>query len=81
MVACKCHRRGDAGVSQKISANIRKIRKEKGVTQLDLALTIGFGAVTFFTNAENCQKDKHFNIEHIYKIANALKVDVVEFFR
>jgi len=26
---------------QKIAANIRKIRKEKGITQLDLALTIG----------------------------------------
>lgn len=64
-----------------ISANVKRLRKEKGVTQLDLALTIGFGAVTFFTNAENCQKDKHFNIEHIYKISKALDVDVVEFFR
>ncbi len=66
---------------KKISQNIKKIRKEKNRTQLDLALTIGFNSVTFYTNAENCKKNKHFNLEHIYKISKALEVDICEFFK
>ncbi|MCX6051075.1 MAG: helix-turn-helix transcriptional regulator [Campylobacterales bacterium] len=64
----------------KISTNIKKIRKAKGVSQLDVAQTIGMTSVTFYTNAENMKQGKHFNIEHIYKIAKYLEVDVKELF-
>ncbi|MCX6051185.1 MAG: hypothetical protein NTZ60_01615 [Campylobacterales bacterium] len=37
-------------------------------------------SVTFYTNAENMKQGKHFNIEHIYKIAKYLEVDVKELF-
>ena len=65
----------------KISSNIKKIRKAKGISQLDLALTIGLGSVTFYTNAENCKGGKHFNMEHLYKIAKALDVPLCEFLK
>ena len=64
----------------KIASNIRRLRKEQGKSQLDIALTIGLGSVTFYTNAESCRYGKHFNVEHLYKIAKALNVDVAQLF-
>ncbi|MEY4504776.1 MAG: hypothetical protein RL154_1072 [Pseudomonadota bacterium] len=69
-----------ANFHAKVAGNIKRIRKAKGISQLDIALSIGLGSVTFFTNAENCKKDKKFNLEHIYKIAKALEVDVKDLF-
>jgi transcriptional regulator with XRE-family HTH domain len=57
-----------------ISNNIKKHRVSKNISQLELALTIGMKSGAFFGNAENNTNDKHFNIEHIYKIAKALEV-------
>ena len=62
----------------RISKNIKKIRKEKNITQLDLALDIGIKSVAFYANCENNKYDKHFNLEHIYKIAKSLEVDYCE---
>lgn len=64
-----------------VAANIKKIRKEKGMTQLELALMIGQKSSAFYANAENHTKKRRFNLEHIYKISKALDVDVVEFFK
>ncbi|RXI26096.1 helix-turn-helix domain-containing protein [Aliarcobacter trophiarum] len=63
-----------------ISNNVKRIRKEKGFTQTDVALSMGFTTATFFTNAENFN-NKHFNLEHIIRIANILEVDICEFFK
>lgn len=59
-----------------ISQNVKTARKKKKVSQLDLALEIGIKSVAFYCNCENNKNDKHFNLEHLYKIAKALKVDV-----
>ena len=64
---------------QKIVTNIKKIRKEKGITQLDLALTIGHKSMSTIGKIEAGLEDKHYNIEHLYKIAKALDVDICEF--
>jgi transcriptional regulator with XRE-family HTH domain len=66
---------------QKIINNIRHIRKEKGITQLDLALTIGHKSMSTIGKIEADVEDKHYNIEHLYKISKALEVDVCEFFK
>jgi len=63
-----------------VAANIKRIRKEKGVSQLELALMIGQKSSAFYANAENSAKNRRFNLEHIYKIAKALDVDVTDFF-
>lgn len=58
-----------------------RIRKEKGVTQLELALSIGLKSVGLISVAEIYHNKKHFNIEHLYKIANVLDVEITDFFQ
>lgn len=64
-----------------IGNNVKKIRKEKNVSQLTLALAIGHKAVGTISMAELCINKKHFNIEHLVKIADVLEVDINEFFK
>ncbi len=64
-----------------VANNVKRIRLEKGVSQFDLALTIGQKGSGLIANAEICARGKRFNLEHLYKIAKALDVDVREFFR
>ncbi|WP_300446424.1 helix-turn-helix transcriptional regulator [Helicobacter mastomyrinus] len=64
----------------RISRKIRSLREERGVSQLDLALDIGIKSVAFYSNCENNRYGKHFNLEHCYKIAKSLEVDITEFF-
>ena len=64
-----------------IGQNVKDIRTEKGVSQLALAMAIGHKAVGTISMAEICLNNKHFNIEHLMKIAEVLEVDVCEFFR
>jgi len=63
-----------------ISKNVRQFREGKNITQLDLALDIGIKSVAFYSNCENNKYDKHFNLEHLYKIAKSLKIDINKFF-
>jgi DNA-binding XRE family transcriptional regulator len=65
---------------RKIGSNVMRIRKEKGMTQLELALSIGLKSVGLISVAEIYHNKKHFNIEHIYKIANVLEVEMSDFF-
>ncbi len=64
-----------------ISFNTKRIRHNKKISQSDIALAMGFTTPTFYTNAENCTQGKHFNLEHIIRIANYLDVDISEFFK
>jgi transcriptional regulator with XRE-family HTH domain len=63
-----------------ISSNVKKKRIEKGFSQLDLALEIGIKSVAFYSNCENLKYGKHFNLEHLYKLSNALDTNICEFF-
>ena len=63
---------------KQIGRNVKRVRKEKDVSQLALALAIGHKAVGTISMAELCLNGKHFNIEHLYKIADVLEVDVCE---
>jgi putative transcriptional regulator len=63
-----------------VSDKVRAFRTKQNMSQLELALTIGLKSAAFFGNAENNTNGKHFNIEHIYKIAKALNLDMKEFF-
>ena len=66
---------------KKVSQNVRKFREARQISQLDLALEIGIKSVAFYSNCESCRYAKHFNLEHIYKIAKALNIDICEFFK
>lgn len=63
-----------------ISKNVIRLRKEKNISQLDLATSIGHTSATFLGKAELLAENKHFNLEHLYKIALVLNVDINEFF-
>ncbi|NEW60869.1 helix-turn-helix transcriptional regulator [Sulfurovum sp. bin170] len=63
-----------------IANNIRKIRKEKNITQLDLALAIGHKSMSTIGKIEAGLENKHYNVEQLYKIAKVLEVDICDFF-
>ena len=67
-------------IYKQIGSNVKRIRKEKNVSQLALALAMGHKAVGTVSMAELCIQNKHFNIEHLVKIAEILDVDICEFF-
>ncbi|MGI0406781.1 helix-turn-helix domain-containing protein [Helicobacter himalayensis] len=56
------------------------MRKEKGLSQLELSLAIGYKSVSLVAGAEAGYKNIHFNLEHLYKIAQVLEVDIKELF-
>ena len=66
---------------ENISKKVKFFRESKNITQLDLALDIGIKSVAFYSNCENNKYDKHFNLEHLYKIAKSLKIDINDFFK
>ena len=55
-------------------------RRQKGVSQLDLSLAIGYKSVSLVAGAEAGYKNIHFNLEQLYRIAHALDVDIAVFF-
>lgn len=63
-----------------ISKNVIKYRKEKGYSQLQLALDIGLTGNAFIARAEKRTNNAHFNIEHLVKISTILNVDIEKFF-
>ena len=67
-------------IYKRISQNIKSIRQSKNISQQDIALAMGFTTATFYTNAESLKRGKHFNLEHLIKIANYLNVDIKELF-
>ena len=63
-----------------IGANVMRIRKEKGMSQLDLALAMGLKSVGLVSVAELYHNRKHFNLEHLYKISAALDIPISQLF-
>ncbi|MFY4805855.1 helix-turn-helix domain-containing protein [Aliarcobacter butzleri] len=63
-----------------ISENVKRIRTEKSKPQLDLVLEMGLKSTAFYSRCENFKDNHHFNLEHLYKIAIALNVDIKDFF-
>ncbi len=64
-----------------VGANVARIRKDRGVSQLDLALSIGLKSSGLISVAELYHNKRHFNLEHLCKIAAVLECDICEFFR
>ena len=64
---------------QTIGANVKRIRKEKKDTQIQLALAIGHNSVGHVAKAELYKYGKHFNLEQLYKISEILNVSIYQF--
>lgn len=61
--------------------NVKRLREKHNISQLDLSYKMGYKSVSLVSAAELCLDSKHFNIEHIYKIACILNVDICELFK
>ncbi|AGZ81199.1 helix-turn-helix domain-containing protein [Campylobacter fetus] len=70
-----------AAFYRQLSQNVKRLREQSQISQLELALEIGIKSVAFYSNCENNRYGKHFNIEHIFKISKALNVDIEELFK
>ena len=62
-----------------VGKNIKRIRKEKGLTQVQLADLVGYNDGTI-ANIENSSYQT-FSLEFIYVISKMLNVPIVEFFK
>ena len=65
----------------KVSANVARMRQERGYSQLRLALEIGLSGAAYLGRMEIRAKNHRFNLEHIAKIAKVLDVEITEFFK
>jgi len=63
-----------------VSSNVKKYRKEKGFTQMQLALDIGMSGGAYLGRAELRKANHHFNIVHLAKISKVLNVPIIKFF-
>ncbi len=61
-----------------ILRNVKKARTNAEMSQLTLSLKLGIKSIAFYSNCENLRYGKHFNLEHIYKIADALDINICE---
>ena len=68
-------------IYKQIGTNVKRVRTKKNVSQLALSLAIGHKAVGTISMAELTLNNKHFNLEHLFKIAEVLEVDVCEFLK
>ena len=66
---------------KRIGKNVAALRKEAGLSQLELSLKMGYKSVSVVSGAEICYNDKHFNIEQLLKISQILNVDICDFFK
>lgn len=62
-----------------IRANIRKIRKDKNLTQQDLADLTDISR-EYICDIENESRNKHITIAFLSRIADALEVDIATLF-
>ena len=66
---------------KKVSENVRKIRLNKNLTQLDVSLALGLSNPSFVTNAESLNSSKKFNLNQLYKLSIIFDVELCEFFK
>lgn len=61
---------------QLIGENVKKARKEKNISHIQLALAIGHNSVGHIAKAELFKYDKHFSLEQLFKISHVLKISL-----
>ena len=62
----------------KVSKNIEVLREAKKITKLDMSRSLGFMYPDHYSRMELRSNGKHFNLKHIYKIAQILDVPISE---
>jgi len=67
-------------IYKKIGENVKKYREQKGLSQLELALKMGFKSISLISQAELYKNKRHFNVEHLVKIAHILNIEIEKLF-
>ena len=67
-------------VQNQISENVKKLRKEKNITQEELALNIGHSSSSMISKIEANLENKHYNIKQLYLISKVLDVPFSKLF-
>lgn len=65
---------------KEISQNVKKLRKEKNITQEELALNIGHASASMISKIEANLENKHYNIKQLYLISKVLDVPFSKLF-
>jgi len=68
-------------ILDRVSLNVIKYRKEKNISQLELAKAIGYKSAAYIGKAEIRKDNQHFNIKQIAKISKVLNKDIALFFQ
>lgn len=67
-------------VHNQISENVKKIRKEKNITQEELALNIEHSSASMISKIEADLEKKHYNIKQLYLISKVLDIPLSKLF-
>ncbi len=62
-----------------IGRNVKILREQKSLTQIQLSLEIGQNSTSIISQAE-LGKGKHFNLTHLYMISKVLECNICDFF-
>lgn len=66
----------------KISKNIKEIRKKQNKTQLDLSLELGFKNSSFISHVENKDKKEYkYSLTHLYILSKYLNTEIENFLK
>lgn len=63
-----------------VGMNVKKLRENKGYSQLKLSELLGHKSVGLVSQAEIYHNRQHFNLTHLYKIAYILGCNMNDFF-
>ena len=64
-----------------IGSNVKKIRNERGLTQLQLSQALGHKSVGLVSQSELYLKKQHFNLKHLYQLAYILDCNIEDFLK
>ncbi len=67
-------------VHNQISENVKMIRKERNITQEELALNIGHSSASMISKIEANLENKHYNIKQLYLISKVLNIPFSKLF-
>ncbi len=64
-----------------VASNVKRMRQERNLSQLETVLSIGQASGEFYANMENNAHGKHFNLLHLFKLSKLFNCDINEFFK
>jgi transcriptional regulator with XRE-family HTH domain len=63
-----------------IGSNVKRLREERGLTQLELSQKMNFNSVGLIGQAEIYYNKQHFSLKHLYMMASIFECKIEEFF-